>query len=328
MADFRMWLVQYNPHHLSTCVCVHVCTQHMDAYTYAYTKHRGTVTGTHTCMHTSVYTHTRMQTYSSLEPIRGPYARTCSPSPCALTSRLSWDPRRWPRLLPSLRLLSPLWQAPSRAARLLLEVRVRLCSAACWGCTSRKSAMQRADCQIAGLRKAGGLGGVLISLRDRVGPGESCCLGAAGCPSSCWSRRERTRGTSPQGSPAGQEHGPLVLPGPAMHPRASPSGEDWSGSAHCLPAPTPGCSCMQGPARGYTVPQAHQAKFSRKTSTRTVSASSIPLPPPPCGTPGPGDPSRSASRNILLRASGCRATDPRRHLIHHLTPPPSSIWQS
>lgn len=143
--------------------CAHVCActyahKHMDAYTYAYTKHRGTITGTHTCMHILVYTHTRMRTYSSSEPIHGPYARTCSPSPCALTSRLSWAPHRRPRLLPFPLLLSPLWQAPSRAARLLLEVRVRLCSAACWGCTSRKSATQRgglSDCRDAESRWVG-----------------------------------------------------------------------------------------------------------------------------------------------------------------------------
>lgn len=148
LADFGMWSVQYNPHHLSTCVCAHVCTH----------QHRGTITGTHTCMHISVYTHTCMHTYSSSEPVHGPYARTCSPSPCALTSRLSWAPRRRPRFLPSPRLLSPLWQAPSRAARLLLQVRVRLCRAACWGCTSRKSATQRgglSDCRAAESRWVG-----------------------------------------------------------------------------------------------------------------------------------------------------------------------------
>lgn len=122
------------------------------------------------------------------------------------------------------------------------------------------------------------------------GDRESASPGAAGCLSSCLSRRERTWGTSPQGRPAGQKHRPVVLRGPAVHPHTSRSGEDWPGSAHCLPASPRGAAVCRAQLEHIQYLKPTRPKFSRKTPTRTESAASVPPPPPLCG-PGTRGPS-------------------------------------
>ena len=131
-------------------------------------------------------------------------------------------------------------------------------------------------------------------------------------------------------------------PGKPCRPRAQTPRPPWSCSAPpyftlwrrlawvcSLPAhPAPGCSCLQGPARAYAVPQAQQAQVLQKDShTHRVcffspSASTTVWDPWDQGTL-PGQCPETSS----LRASGCRTTDPRKPPIHHLIPPPSSTWQ-
>ena len=59
LADFRMWLVQYNPHHLSTCVCVHICTQtHGCIYICIHQTQRHNHRYTYMYAHISIHAHT------------------------------------------------------------------------------------------------------------------------------------------------------------------------------------------------------------------------------------------------------------------------------
>ena len=113
-------------------------------------------------------------------------------------------------------------------------------------------------------------------------------------------------------------------PGKACRPRAQTPRPPWSCSAPpyftlwrrlawvcSLPAcPAPGRSCLQGPARAYTVPQAHQAQVLQKdTHTHRVCFLS-----PSASTTVwawdqgtlPGQRPETSS----LRASGCHTTDP------------------
>lgn len=126
LADFRMWLVQCSPHDLSTCVCVHVCTQ-TQGRTYMYTRqtqrhnHRHTYMYAHIGIHarTHAHTHTAVRGHSWARCLHQ-LALTLPPPPPACPGPLATGAPCAP--LPCL--LSPLWQALSRAAGLLLEVGV------------------------------------------------------------------------------------------------------------------------------------------------------------------------------------------------------------
>lgn len=160
------------------------------------------------------------------------------------------------------------------------------------------------------------MGWVLLRLASRTGGDWGICLQGRWLPEQLL---KQDPGDCLREALQEQEHRPLVLPGPAMHPHTSPSGEDWP--AHCLPtspgtavcrAQLEGIWCLK-PARPKSFPERHphaQSLFPQSLS-----------PPPPCGTLGPGDPPGQCPETSLLRALWLPRPDSRKPPIHHLIPP-------
>ena len=104
LAGFRMWLVQYSPHDLSTCVCACMHT-HTGTHIHVHTPHTEAQSQAHIHACTHRYTRTHARTHARIRQFgatHGPDACTGSPSRSHLPPLPVLGPSpQAPRVLPS-----------------------------------------------------------------------------------------------------------------------------------------------------------------------------------------------------------------------------------